>query len=83
MPHMTEPKIASRTPYVLDAQPGNYAWCSCGRSQKQPFCDGAHSGTGLVPQIVTVTEAKKVAWCGCKHSCNKPFCDGAHSKLPE
>ena len=21
-----------------------YYWCSCGRSQKQPFCDGSHKG---------------------------------------
>ena len=20
----------------------NYAWCSCGLSEKQPFCDGKH-----------------------------------------
>ncbi len=80
---MTEPKIASRKPYVLDAEPGTYAWCACGLSQKQPFCDGAHAGTGIVPRIETIEEARKVAWCGCKHSGNKPFCDGTHSALPE
>lgn len=79
---MTEPKIAARTPYVLDAQPGTYAWCACGLSKKQPFCDGSHAGTGLVPKIEVVTVARKIAWCGCKQSCTKPFCDGSHNKLP-
>jgi CDGSH-type Zn-finger protein len=80
---MPEPNIAARAPFVLDCQPGTYAWCSCGRSKRQPFCDGAHAGTGFVPRIETITAARKVAWCGCKHSLNKPFCDGAHNKLPQ
>ena len=39
---MTEPEIPARAPFVMDCQPGTYAWCACGRSQKQPFCDGSH-----------------------------------------
>lgn len=79
---MTEPKIAARTPFVLDVQPGTYAWCACGLSQKQPYCDGSHAGTGLKPKIEVVDTARKIAWCGCKHSAKQPFCDGAHAKLP-
>lgn len=79
---MAEPKIASRTPYVLDVEPGTYAWCACGRSKTQPYCDGAHAGTGMVPKIEVIEAGKKIAWCGCKHSANKPFCDGTHSGLP-
>ncbi|MBL8727357.1 MAG: CDGSH iron-sulfur domain-containing protein [Planctomycetes bacterium] len=80
---MTEPKIAARTPFVLDVQPGTYAWCACGLSRKQPYCDGSHTGTGLKPMVEVVAAARKVAWCGCKHSAKKPFCDGSHSKLPQ
>ena len=79
---MTEPKIPARVPYVLDVEPGTYAWCACGGSSTQPYCDGSHAGTGLVPVIEVVDAAKKIAWCGCKHSGNKPFCDGTHSSLP-
>lgn len=70
-------------PFVMDMQPGQYAWCSCGESAKQPFCDGAHSrlNTGMRPMVTKLDAPKKVAWCGCKESANKPFCDGAHSKL--
>ena len=26
-----------------------YFWCSCGKSSKQPFCDGSHKNTKLSP----------------------------------
>jgi CDGSH-type Zn-finger protein len=79
---MAEPKIAQRAPYVLECPPGTYAWCACGRSKKQPFCDGSHAGSGFVPAIESLTETRRVAWCGCKHTKNKPFCDGSHGGLP-
>jgi len=78
---MDIPKIAKKSPYVLDMEPGKYAWCACGQSSNQPFCDGSHKGTEFTPIIEEITEAKKVAWCGCKQSANKPFCDGTHAKL--
>lgn len=80
---MAEPKIPQRAPYVLDIQPGTYAWCACGGSKSQPYCDGSHAGTGFVPVIEKVADAKKVAWCGCKHSKTRPFCDGSHKTLPK
>jgi CDGSH-type Zn-finger protein len=79
---MSEPVIADRKPCVLNLEPGEYWWCTCGRSKKQPFCDGSHSGTGFSPMQFTITEAKTVAMCCCKHTNNAPYCDGSHSKLP-
>ncbi|MEZ6036186.1 MAG: CDGSH iron-sulfur domain-containing protein [Planctomycetota bacterium] len=78
---MTQPDIPQRAPFVMDCQPGKYAWCACGKSTKQPFCDGSHKGTGMAPRIEEITEARKVAWCGCKHSQNGAFCDGSHKGL--
>ncbi len=78
---MKLPKIAQKAPYVLDMEAGTYAWCACGLSNKQPYCDGSHAGTEFKPIIEKITEPKKVAWCGCKHSGKKPFCDGSHHKL--
>jgi CDGSH-type Zn-finger protein len=78
---MDKPKIAQTKPFVMDVEPGKYAWCACGESKNQPFCDGSHKGSGFSPVITEITEAKKVAWCGCKASGKAPFCDGAHSKL--
>ncbi len=79
---MTDPKIAQRSPYVLEVEPGTYAWCACGGSQNQPYCDGSHAGTGLAPMVEKIEEARTVAWCGCKQSGNKPYCDGSHNSLP-
>ena len=81
---MTEPLIAQRGPYVVDEKQGKVAWCACGHSQKQPYCDGSHKrlNTGITPIIVEVSEPGKKAWCGCKHSGKKPYCDGTHAKLP-
>jgi CDGSH-type Zn-finger protein len=78
---MSEPKIAQKSPYVVDAEPKKYAWCACGLSDNQPYCDGSHKVTDIKPMIVEVEENKKVAWCGCKQSGNKPFCDGTHKNL--
>jgi CDGSH-type Zn-finger protein len=79
---MVDPEIAARGPYVLDVQPGYYAWCACGKSRKQPFCDGSHAGGPFVPVIEHVEQPRRIAWCGCKRTRTKPFCDGAHSCLP-
>lgn len=77
-----DPHVPQKSPYVMELEPGRYAWCSCGLSSKQPFCDGSHSTTDRTPILFEVDEAKKVALCGCKHNASgEPFCNGAHSKL--
>ena len=78
---MAMPESPQKKPYVLDESPGKRAWCACGLSKKQPFCDGSHSGTEFLPVVVKVEKAGKVAWCGCKQSGKKPYCDGSHSRL--
>ncbi len=78
---MSEPKIAQKSPYIVDAEPKTYAWCACGESKNQPYCDGSHTTTEFTPHIVKITESKKVAFCGCKQSSNPPYCDGTHAKL--
>jgi len=36
--------VAQKGPYQVDVIKGQkYFWCVCGRSAKQPFCDGTHS----------------------------------------
>ncbi|MSQ69772.1 MAG: CDGSH iron-sulfur domain-containing protein [Betaproteobacteria bacterium] len=78
---MAEPVIAQKTPYGTELTSGDYWWCACGQSKKQPFCDGTHKGSGFVPTKFTVTEAEKVWLCGCKQTKNQPRCDGSHKAL--
>lgn len=68
-------------PYIKDETPGTIAWCACGKSENQPYCDGSHKGTDITPIMREVTRDEKIAWCGCKQSGNKPLCDGTHEKL--
>ncbi|MBI5629988.1 MAG: CDGSH iron-sulfur domain-containing protein [Elusimicrobia bacterium] len=81
---MSEPKATQKFPYVIEEPAGKKAWCACGESQKQPYCDGSHArlNTGISPIRVELSEGKKVAWCGCRRSKNKPYCDGSHRSLP-
>jgi CDGSH-type Zn-finger protein len=78
---MTEPVCAQKAPYAVDLTPGDYWWCACGLSKKQPFCDGSHKVTDIVPLKFSVTVAEKKFMCGCKASKTKPFCDGTHKSL--
>ena len=79
-----EPVIAQKFPYVLkESQGSKRAWCSCGLSAKQPFCDGSHSReqTGMKPLLVTIESEGDTYWCGCKRTATPPFCDGTHKTL--
>ncbi len=76
---MSEPNIAKNSPFVLKMEPGSYAWCACGNSKNQPFCDGSHRGSEFRPMVVKIEGTQTVAWCGCKHTVDKPFCDGTHN----
>ena len=80
----TYPKIAIKEPFAIDIKEGDkYWWCSCGLSEKQPFCDGKHKTfeTNMVHVEYKAEATKKVFFCGCKNSEKKPFCDGTHTKI--
>lgn len=80
---MNPPHIAQRSPYAVNVEAGKtYAWCACGLSQSQPFCNGAHQGTGFTPKLFKADKAGTVHFCGCKHSAAGATCDGSHKTLP-
>ncbi|MBL8445607.1 MAG: CDGSH iron-sulfur domain-containing protein [Zoogloeaceae bacterium] len=79
---MSEPVIAQKSPYPVEVEAGKtYWWCACGKSAKQPFCDGSHKGSAFNPREYKATENGTVYFCGCKHSANAPLCDGTHRTL--
>ncbi len=79
---MAEPVIAQKEPYAVDVKSGkSYWWCACGKSAKQPFCDGSHKGTDFEPLEYKAGKDTTVWFCGCKMTDKSPLCDGTHSKL--
>lgn len=78
---MSKPVRASNTPYPVEVEAGkSYWWCSCGKSKKQPFCDGSHAGSEFSSVKFDATEKKTLYFCGCKATQKPPFCDGSHAK---
>ena len=79
---MNKKKSPQLEPYSVDVEKGKkYAWCSCGLSSKQPYCDGSHSTTKFKPIVFTVNTSETIYLCGCKHTKKSPFCDGSHRSL--
>ena len=80
---MSEPVIAGKVPLPVDVEAGKtYWWCSCGKSARQPFCDGSHKGTDFMPVRHDATQSGKAWFCACKHSAKAQLCDGSHKNLP-
>lgn len=76
---MSIPKCAGNAPISVDLEAHKrYAWCSCGYTEKQPFCNGAHKKEGGAPLLFTVEENKTASLCTCKLTRNPPYCDGSH-----
>lgn len=79
---MSTPTIAQKSPYEVQVTEGKkYAWCACGLSKLQPFCDGSHKDSGFTPHLWKAPKTETVWLCGCKHTKSMPFCDGTHSSL--
>lgn len=79
---MQNPVIAQKSPFAVEVEAGkSYWWCSCGKSQTQPFCDGSHKGSEFNPKEYKADKTGIVYFCGCKHSANGVMCDGSHQKL--
>jgi CDGSH-type Zn-finger protein len=78
----TLPLMPQKSPYRIDVEAGKtYWWCACGKSAKQPFCDGSHKGTGFAPVKFEATQSESFPFCGCKKTGKEPRCDGTHRSL--
>lgn len=78
------PVIAAREPAQVQLVKGKkYFFCTCGQSQKQPYCDGSHKGTSFTPHAFEAENDGKAWLCQCKRTGNRPFCDGTHNTLAE
>ena len=79
------PKVFKASPTVIAVQKGKtYAWCTCGLSEKNPLCDGAHKTIEGIPfkSLKFTPEEDGELWlCNCKQSKNPPYCDGSHKAI--
>jgi CDGSH-type Zn-finger protein len=79
---MTSPVPAGTAPIKVSLEAGkDYWWCACGRSAKQPFCDGSHKGTSFQPHRFVAELSGTFNLCGCKSTDDRPNCDGTHNML--
>ncbi|MGD8327643.1 MAG: CDGSH iron-sulfur domain-containing protein [Sphingomonadales bacterium] len=79
---MTEPEIAGKKPILVQLKAGRpVLWCSCGRSKKQPYCDGSHKGSDFRPVKYVPAQDEEVLLCACKRTKSQPICDGSHNNL--
>ena len=78
---MNKGQRAGNSALAIEVEQGkSYYWCSCGKSSKQPFCDGSHKGTEFKPLAYKAELKKRVFFCVCKKTKDQPFCDGSHNK---
>ena len=80
---MNKPVIAANKPVKVALEKDvQYYFCACGLSANQPYCDGKHKATDIVPKKFTATESGDAFLCQCKYSANTPYCDGSHKQFP-
>jgi CDGSH iron-sulfur domain-containing protein 3 len=85
IPNEGLPRIAHCEPAGIIVEPGKiYSWCTCGLTEKTPFCDSNHKkieGTPFRSIKVMFTKEEEVWFCQCKQTSTPPFCDGSHKAV--
>ena len=58
---MNKGQRAGESAITVEVEQGkSYYWCSCGKSSKQPFCDGSHKGSEFNPFVYKAEATKKM-----------------------
>ena len=77
IPNAGFPKSAADQPCCVTVEAGKtYAWCTCGLSEKQPFCDGRHKkieGNPFASQRFTAEEKKRFGCVNAKKPRTRPI----------
>jgi CDGSH-type Zn-finger protein len=85
IPNIGLPKQNDCVPLEVKVEPGKvYSWCSCGLTEKPPFCDNNHrkvEGTPFKSIKLVFDKEETVLFCQCKKTKTPPFCDDSHLGL--
>ncbi|MCA8998847.1 MAG: CDGSH iron-sulfur domain-containing protein [Planctomycetaceae bacterium] len=68
-----------KTVHLLEGT--QYAFCTCGLSAIQPFCNGDHRGTDFKPIKFVAERTEEACFCLCKSTSQPPYCDGTHNHI--
>ena len=69
---MSQAVVAQKAPFAVDVEAGKtYFWCACGKSAKQPFCDGSHKGSDFAP-VAYKAEKMRIPTKSARYSNSKP-----------
>jgi CDGSH-type Zn-finger protein len=79
------PRITECEPINVKVEAGKiYSWCSCGLTEKSPFCDSNHKkveGTPFRSVKVMFDKEEEISFCQCKQTKTPPFCDDTHKTV--
>jgi CDGSH-type Zn-finger protein len=82
IPNTGLPLASDCEPILITVESGKvYSWCSCGLTEKAPFCDSNHKrieGTPFRSVKVVFDKEENVLFCQCKKTKTPPFCDNSH-----
>ncbi len=93
MDHKLLPRTTACEPTAVLLEAGKtYAWCTCGLTEKAPFCDSAHRACWteneqgelqkhFVSLKFTAEKTEEVLLCNCKQTKTPPFCDDSHYQV--
>ena len=83
---MNDAIVAGKKPLLvrMEKKGDKLMWCACGRSARQPYCDGSHKGTDFAPvRLIASMDGEEALLCVCKKTRTPPYCDGSHNSLDE
>ena len=85
IPNEGLPRITACEPISIRVEPDKiYSWCSCGLTEKEPFCDSNHKkviGTPFRSVKVMFAQEQDVLFCRCRQTKTPPFCDDSHESI--
>lgn len=63
---MKKSSTTSKAPELVTLENGPFTWCTCGKSSRQPFCDGTHRQTKFIAVSFKIPASREAWLCSGK-----------------